>query len=155
MTTKTVQYEQTVTKEETIDLCNDCHREVDEDGMSFVSDRNTQIQSIHLCSECADRLLEDFTPSSIVLAEDWVDQPKFNSQQQREERLRGKVNRTAMKCTLSLILSLVGGFLLLVSSLVFTIPGYVISIYAVLCLIAVLSCWVAADSTHRFLEENF
>lgn len=85
---KEIEYEETVQRQETVVLCDDCTREVDEDGRKYVpasiaTDQGDQPLSVYqrfagdrlldLCSECIEDLGADGDePDVYIPAEDWT-----------------------------------------------------------------------------------
>jgi len=72
MTTTTVEVEQTITKEEEITLCDECQREVDENGETFLPPDMSSPQ-LHFCSECLEQMTDgEVQPEYVKRAEDWL-----------------------------------------------------------------------------------
>lgn len=71
MTVTSVEYEETVTREEELRVCDDCNREVDENGKRLTSP-DCSI-SLDYCSECLSEIGKDVAPPYVERAEDWLD----------------------------------------------------------------------------------
>lgn len=76
MTTTTVEVERTVTESEELHLCDECHREIDENGMEY-HPPNYVTQggpTLHFCSECLNNMTDgEVQPAHVERAEDWLD----------------------------------------------------------------------------------
>lgn len=69
----TVTYTEEVEKSEKMLLCDDCQRELDDDGSTFVNTDYNSSQEVHYCSECKPSDDSDKKPEHVVRAEEWFD----------------------------------------------------------------------------------
>jgi len=80
MTTTTVEVERTVTESEKMNVCDECQREIDENGREFVSvggsgwDKSVNNgPTLHFCSECLSDMTEGaVNPAYVEQTEKWL-----------------------------------------------------------------------------------
>lgn len=82
----TVEYEETVTREESFEVCDDCGREVDDDGAKFSLTGDSYVgmsddqrynivgTNLHFCSECLDNMMEQPVGPGAVRVRNWLDE---------------------------------------------------------------------------------
>jgi ribosomal protein L37AE/L43A len=73
---KTITYTENVEQEESITVCDECHREVDEDGVEYHPANYVARggQTLHFCSECMATMTDgEYTPKSVERVEEWLD----------------------------------------------------------------------------------
>ena len=73
---KTITYTENVEREESITVCDECHREVDEDGVEYHPANYVARggQTLHFCSECMATMTDgEYTPKSVERVEEWLD----------------------------------------------------------------------------------
>ena len=72
---KTITYTENVETEESITICDECHREVDEDGVEYHPANYVTGggQTLHFCSECMATMTDgEYTPKSVERVEEWL-----------------------------------------------------------------------------------
>lgn len=73
---KTITYTEEVTREEDIEICDECQREVDDDGMeyhppNYVTEGGP---TLHFCSECLNNMTDgDVQPTHVERVEEWLE----------------------------------------------------------------------------------
>jgi uncharacterized protein YlaI len=126
MTTTKIEYEETVTKTEDVYICDDCGREVDKFGATLTdkdSDQYVQPEvldafgatltdkdsfrsvDMHFCSECYNRLNEEWEPEYVKRADDWLDESELLSKYSRREYFQLAENGVVLSST---VLAVVG-----------------------------------------------
>jgi hypothetical protein len=68
-----VTYTEEVERTEEMLVCEDCQREVDEHGTTFVEKEAGATQEVHFCSECKPSDDSDEKPEHVIRAEEWFD----------------------------------------------------------------------------------
>lgn len=68
-----VTYTEEVERTEELLVCEDCQREVDEYGTTFVEKEAGATQEVHYCSECKPSDDSDEKPEHVIRAEEWFD----------------------------------------------------------------------------------
>jgi len=71
---ETIEVEKTVTEEETLQICDDCGRELDEGGKTFKeSNTFSDGMKLHFCSRCLGEY-DNYVPEQVELVEEWLDE---------------------------------------------------------------------------------
>ncbi len=157
MTKTTVEVTQTktVTESEEITVCDECKREVDEDGGTFArvgpgwsgSDRWLENGvELHFCSECLlDMTSNEDKPAHVQRKEDWL-------KEQLEEKPESEcmtLGTRKQKITSAKNATLFAIFAIICSIIVsefFLLPAHMISV------IVIITLYLSSDELHRALK---
>jgi hypothetical protein len=144
MPTDTVEYTETVQKEETVTWCSDCGREVDEKGREF----NDGDISVHFCSECLPLYADnEFESEKFRKVKEW--------QETKVNHAGNSIKRVAKSHRVFSLLSVLGWFIfgvgLLFSNIYSIGVGATISFIFTACLVITSHLITRADKV--FTDE--
>jgi len=143
MTTTTVEIERTVTESEELTVCDECQREVDEAGKSFVGSEKVREHreefagglvnglpdgDLDLCSECIERLGGDVDPDYVQRSEDWLTSEDGTGGASIEQEASKAYGRTANRAKWGFVLGL-GLLVATYLPMAPTIPVWVYALY--------------------------
>jgi hypothetical protein len=128
MVEKTVEVEQTKTVSEDLLVCDECHREVDDEGATFEPESDGPDAELHFCSECIGKMTDgDFAPSYVERLDEWLNRDLSNGE--RRTTVAKKVRGAHSTANFTLKTGVLLGILIAVASFFFTVPGWVLLLY--------------------------
>jgi len=117
MVEKEVEIKRTVTESEKVLICDNCQREVDQNGVEFGAKGNHHIDDIHFCSECTDTFVDqDVNPEYIEEAKSWLNKEWQTHNINFEETLEESISRAFNSLRFFFFTGIVLGFILIGSS---------------------------------------
>lgn len=157
MTTTTIEYEEVVTQEEQVDVCDECSREVDDNGLLYtpagrgqVSDDQSDLH-LHFCSECLREMYEkDVQSASVERTKEWL-----SERDGAGWTLSGNIIAANKWCILAVLGSACSlmAFIATTASGLAGVAGLISTVWLIVSLVLIAIIWWLVDDAHNIVES--